>query len=151
MVAPQHDDRVVSMWTCLQGVQHTPDHRISVGDAGELILDTLPPLPMLLDVCQVAIPAPSLTGGWEVVEVSLFQPRGHLHLVEREQVEVLLRHVPRLMRTVDATCEEKRLLVLGSQLLVDPAGDEIIAAELFVAHIERRPIRLAVLPLSPAW
>ena len=50
------------------------------------------------------------------------------------------------MRSINAAPEKERSLVFTAQLLADPATDRPVAAELFVGHVERRPIGFDVLP-----
>ena len=115
-------------------------------DRGEIRLNALLPLAVLLDVREVAVAGNFLAHGRHIVEVAFLHTGRELDGFERERLEVLLRHEPRLVRTVDAAGQEERLVVLAGELFADPLCHEPVAAELLIGDIEGGPVGFRVLP-----
>ena len=115
-------------------------------DRGEIRLNALLPLAVVLDVREVAVAGNFLAHGRHIVEVAFLHTGRELDGFERERLEVLLRHEPRLVRTVDAAGQEERLVVLAGELFADPLCYEPVAAELLIGDIEGGPVGFRVLP-----
>ena len=146
MITPECDDGIVAVRSVLQRIEHAAEHGVGEVDRGEVGLDGLLPLALLLDVLEVAIAADLLPGGRHVIEIIRFEAGAGLDGLQRERLEVFLWHKPGLMRSVDAASEEEGLFVFASELLADPLGHTVVAAELLIRHIKGGPVSFHILP-----
>jgi hypothetical protein len=148
VIAPEHDDRVVALRALFERIEHATEHRIGEVNRREIGLDALLPLLVLLNVRKVAIPRESLACGRQIIDIIRFVTGRKLDAFERKRLEILLRHKPRLMRPVDATGEEERLVLRTLELLANPLRHRPIAAKLLIRDIQRGPVSLDVLPVT---
>ncbi len=146
VVAPEHDDGVVAVRAVVECVEHAPEHGIGVVDGGEVGLDALFPLAVLLDVREVAVAGDALAFGGHVVEVVFLVSRRELDGFERKGFEILLRDKPRLVWAVDAAGEKEGFFVGALELLADPLRHQPVAAVFLIRDIERGPVGFTVLP-----
>lgn len=148
VVAPEHDDGVVAMRALLQRVEHAAEHGIGEMDGGEVGLDGFFPLPLRLDVLEVAVARDASALGGQVIDIVRLVAGRQLDALEREGLKVLLRHEPGLVGSVNAAGEEEGLLMLAQELLTNPLRHGPVAAILLIADRERGPVGLDILPVA---
>ena len=113
MVRPEDNDGVCRVRTGVQRIEEQADHRIGVGDRGQVALHALTPLIGRQDVL-VVVPAPvsDLDPPFgDVLEVVCDELR-ELNRIERKHLEVLPGDVPGKVGAVNADGQKERLLVL---------------------------------------
>ena len=108
MIAPEHDHGVVGDGGLLQRVQHLAQHGIGIADRGEVALDEGSPFSGRDRLVE------GHRGGElqrHVGQVGQVARRGlrQLDLVQRVEVEILLRHVPRPVRPIEPDRKEQVL------------------------------------------
>ena len=146
VVGPQHDDGVAGVGTFLQRIEHVAEHGVGKINRGEVCLHGRLPLLVFADVGEVTIWPAAFAFGRKVIEVVGFVAGWQLDFIEREGVEIFLRHKPRLVRTINAAREEEGLVVFFGELFTDPFGHEKVTAVFLVRGVQRSPVGFHVLP-----
>ena len=151
MIRPEHDDRLVAVWACLQSVQYSSQHRIGVMNRGEISLNRTFPLPLFLNVLEITIRSTTFSLGRQIFQVVDAVARWNLNFVEGKGFKVFCGDKPRFVRSVNTTCQKEGPIMLLLKLLGHPLGHQIVTPVFFVRDIDRPPIRFDVLPGSGSW
>ena len=117
-------------------------------DGGEIGLDAMLPLFLLLDVSEVAVACDALAVGRHIEKIVGFVTRWELDGIERKRLEIFFWNKPRFMGAIEAAGEEKGLFVGPLELLANPPRHGPIASKLLIRDIQRGPVGLDVLPVA---
>ena len=150
VIAPQDDDGVVALRALIERSEHASEHGVGKMNGGEIGLDAPLPLPLFLNVLEVTIARDLHSRRWQIVHVTGLETRSGLDRLQRKRFEILLRHKPWLMGSIQSTGQEEGLVALELKLLADPLRHQPVTTELFITHIERRPVGFIILPLACA-
>ena len=140
VIAPEHDDCVVTMWTLFQGLQNISYTRICKGTGSEISLNSFLPLSMPFDDAEF-FSGHRPTTGRDIVKIVIEKHR-QPHLIERMHVEVLLWCVPLQMRAVNSTGEKERLVVILRQEFCSTLSCLPVCC-FFSRLLDRRPVHQA--------
>jgi hypothetical protein len=139
VIPPQHDDRVFRIGRSIEAVDQTADHRIGVGNRGEIRLNRFSPSAGFHHGAVIAVWFRHFHAcGRDILEVIILVWR-QLDLVEGMHVEIFAGNVPRHVRLVQPNRKEERL-VLRLLKLIDPILDDLPFAQVLVAAIEGREL-----------
>ena len=110
VIAPQHDDRVVTIRSVFERIEYATYHCIGESDRRQIALNSLLPLVVFSDVRKVAIGTAFFSSRRQVVQIVLFVSRRQLNVLDGERIEVLFRYKPRLMRSIDSASQKEWLI-----------------------------------------
>ncbi len=126
VIAPEADHRVVAMRGLFIRIQHAADLRVEISDRGKVGLHRFLPATRLQHLRVVALWVRHFqTDGRNVIEIALHRRR-ELDVGQRMHIKVLLRHVPRHMRLVEADGEEKGLVMRLAKFRDAVIGDRCV-------------------------
>ena len=93
VIAPEHDDGVVAMRARFERIEHATQHRIREMNRREIGLNALLPLPMCLNVGEVAIATEFLAQRRHIIEIALLDAGAGSDRFERKRLKIFLRHI----------------------------------------------------------
>ncbi len=132
VIGPQQDHRVVELPVGFHRVEHAAEHRVGEGDAGEVALQRGLPDPGVEHLLLELVEHERTHEFGNVGQVAVERERQH-DIVDRIEVEVLLRHHPVEVRPDEAEEHRERIVAGG----VEP-GDRLLAREPVGLLLERQ-------------
>ena len=146
VIRPQDHDRIFGIRSRLQRIEHSPQHCVCKVNGSQVALNSLLPLPLLLNMCEILVSRRPLPRFGDIVEIVFLIARRKLNRFQWKRFEILLGNEPRLMRSIKTTAKKKWFVVLPTKLITDPLTDRPIAPELLIRDIQCRPVCLDILP-----
>ena len=149
VIAEQHDDGVAAMRPVVQRIEHAADLVIHERHAGQIGPDAFAELLVAVALKEVE---PGVLGQRvdaaadlrNVAEV-VIADRRQLHLLQRKQIEPLLRDVKRNVRPDKPDGEKERFVVFRGEAFHGPVG-RLVVAHLVVPVGEGSPVGLRAGP-----